>query len=466
MTRAAEYLWIQIRDHVSRFFSKEATTLLESSRIIFASYDQAMHTRQPAVVIPIDIPAPVEPNTPYRVPFNGTHLTPWNPLPAPSQGEWQALPDASAPLWYRHQAGTITPAWNLFANLFDLLTFREERESQARDCHGRFVARFSPRYREGLLEVPAFNEGAAALVAACAGLRRNGSPAFDLEDLVGPPVAVLSHDCDILAGNDIWTQLIRAHRIVQPLKRARLPRPGNLWWMISNAILPKRFYFDNVTGMINLEREFGYTSSFYLLNGSGGRYGARSGSKLLPDLIEAVPEQWDIGMHYNYDTHLHHERFQTQLDELNAIVPGGIKCGRAHYFRFDSKKSLPFLESFGIECDESAGYSDRIGYRCGIGGCFQPYDAASGKALNIYEIPAVIMDTTLVDQYGEKSLARFRYLMNHLGCIGGALSLIFHPGNFHNPELRRMLGIYHKLLIECRQLEVQSQTPLALAISA
>ena len=61
-----------------------------------------------------------------------------------------------------------------------------------------------------------------------------------------------------------------------------------------DAPTPRRFYFDNVTGMIDLERTFGFTSTFYLINGSGGRFGARSGSDILGDVAEVIPEGYAL----------------------------------------------------------------------------------------------------------------------------------------------------------------------------
>ena len=303
----------------------------------------------------------------------------------------------------------------------------------------------------------------AALVAAAVGLQRDGTVQLHLDGLLRPPVAVLSHDCDILLGNDKWTQLVRGLRVFQPLMKARLPRVGNLWWMARNAVSPRRFYFDNVTGMIDLERNFDFNSTFYLLNGSAGRYGARSGTRILPEIVRAAGKRWDVGIHYNYDTFLDHDRFGRQLNELARVIDRKITVGRAHYLRFAPEKSLPFLESFGIRCDESAGYADRIGYRCGIGVCFQAYDIASERPLDICEVPIVVMDATLQSQYPDKPWEAFGRLLEHLSRVGGALSLIFHPGQFHNPEFPSMVGLYHRILLECRRRGAVSRTALALA---
>ena len=459
----SSYLWQQIRVHTHLFFSRQAHELLDSGLVAFLPYHQAVQTTSRAVVIPTDITSDAVPKTPYKVPFNGTHITLWGRLPRPATDGWTALPNEDTPLWYLNRSGTVMPAWNVFGNLFDLLTFREERQSPRRDRHGRFIAEFSPRMESGLLEVPAFNEAVAALVAACAGLRQGSSPLFHLNELLDPPTIILSHDCDLLRGNDVWTQMVRCLRVVQPVFHARLPRPGNLWWMARNVVTPQRYYFDNVTGMIDLEWQCGFTSAFYLLNGGKGRFGARSGSGMLPEVVRAVPGDWDIGIHYNYNTYLNRERFKAQLDSLAAIAPRSCTAGRAHYLRFDAERSLPFLESFGLRCDESAGYPDRIGYRCGVGGCFQALDTTADKPLNIWEIPLTIMDGTLVSQYPGSPISAFSRLLSHLGRVGGGLSLLVHPGLFFNPEFPEMLSLYHRLLIEARQVGARSITARRLA---
>jgi hypothetical protein len=68
------------------------------------------------------------------------------------------------------------------------------------------------------------------------------------------------------------------------------------------------------------------------------------------------------------------------------------------------------------------------------------------------------MDSTLVNQYAEASMATVRRMLTHLQHVGGALSVIFHPGAFHNPEFPEMLGVYHRILVECRRVKAQSLT--------
>lgn len=455
---ATAYLRTQFVNHARIFFNPRVARLLQSEAIRFLPYAESTAVRRPQVVIPVDLPVPAIPVSPWQVEFNGTVLTLWNGIPNPDANEWKAIPNDSAPAWYRHASGTLLPAWNLFGNAFELLTFGEEQKASQRDLHGRFAAAFSPRLERGLLEVPAVNETVALLVAAVDGLRVTGQPAFTLEDQPRPPIVVLSHDCDILLGNDFWTQSVRVYRTLRPLARLRPPQLGNLWWLIRNAVTPRRSYFDNATGMVDIERCFGYTSIFYLLNGAAGRFGARNPFSVIMQLLTHIPPQWDVGMHYNYDTFLHVDRFAAQLKQLQQVTSRSIVSGRAHYLKFDPLRSFHFLQQFGIHTDESSGYADRIGFRNGIAGPFQAYDTEKQSPLDIWEVPLVMMESTLVGQYGAEAVDVVKRHMQHLSRIGGALTIVVHPGQFFNPEHRQMLGIYHELLKVFRLLGATSRT--------
>ena len=168
--------------------------------------------------------------------------------------------------------------------------------------------------------------------------------------------------------------------------------------------------------------------------------------KLLPDLIKALPAGWEVGIHYNYDTFLDEDRFRKQLNQLQTIISQRIVSGRAHYLRFDTKQSFRFLEKFGILVDESVGFFDRIGYRCGVAGCFNPYDPDRNAGHSICEIPMHVMDTALKEQCYKESMKKFDVLLSHIKNVGGALSIVFHPDTFHNPEFSNMIGLYNRIL--------------------
>jgi hypothetical protein len=438
------YLNDLIKLHVHRFFTDEARSAFESVPMRWTTLADVAHPVDQAIYIPTDVDAGTLPDDAWEVAFGKTKLIFWNKLPLPSN-EWRVL-DTNSPLWYVHQCGAVMPAWNLARTLFDLLTLKEETTDSFRDLHGRFVGKMSPRAKKGLLESPIFNDSVAAIVAACVGLRRTGLPdASLLPGLVGQIFIVLSHDLDQLRGNDIWTQAVRLSRALLP-RRGFYPAIRNLWFMLVNAVLPRRYYFDNIVGMIEIERMFGFTSSLYFLNGVGGRFGARSGSDLIPAVESLTPRGWDLGIHYNYDTHLNQKAFDAQRVELESLLGRQVVAGRAHYLRFDPSKSWHFYTTMGIQVDETLGYYDRIGYRAGIAGPFRPYDPSIGSAISLIEMPMVFMEGALVEQYPHDPAGAFEQHLRHISVVGGAISLLFHPGQFNNPEYQETLGLYHSLL--------------------
>ena len=333
------YLWLQIQQHVALFFSERASTYLKNKKPVFVPYDKATEIRDNVVVIPTNCTLPSVPDCVNKVPFNGTHLTFWNRIPMPTDSGWTAIPESN-PVWYRHDSGTLIPTWNFFGNLIKLLTLHEETANVTRDNHDRFLAAFSPRREYGLLQIPAFNEAVALLVAACSGLEETGQPYFTLKDLIRPPYVILSHDNDILFGNDFWTQSARLYRTFTPILRLKPPRLKNLWWFGYNAIAPGRYDYDNITGMIDLEQMCGFTSTFYFLNGGGGRFGARNGIRGLSSALLEIPTGWNTGIHYNYDTLLEPELLDAQIEQLTSIMGHRPISGRAHYLRFDPAKSF------------------------------------------------------------------------------------------------------------------------------
>lgn len=439
-----KYLDETIEAHVRRFFKEEAVVAFESIKLHWCSMDEASQPYMSGIYIPTDIANTSMPDNAWKVQFGNAELTFWNLLPPPST-EW-ILSNSSAPFWYVHTSGAIMPAWNLARTLFELLTLKEERNDQFRDMHGRSVGVRSDREPAGLLEAPIFNDSVAALVAACIGLKRIGAPDTSLDSrFLEPPVIVLSHDLDQLRGNDFWTQSARLIRAFNP-RNFIGPSFRIIGYTMANFIFPKRYYFDNIAGMIEIERMMGFTSSFYFLNGNGGRYGARSGSKSIPLVAANLPQGWDLGIHYNYNTHLNQSAFVAQIKDLEMLIGCRVVAGRSHYLRFDPIHSWNFYVTMGIKVDESLGYPDRIGYRSGIAGPFQPYDPETGEAMPLVEMPLVIMESALVGQYPLDPASAFERHLSHIAKVGGAISVLFHPGQFHNPEHRETLGLYRRLL--------------------
>jgi hypothetical protein len=455
-----EYMQTWVRDTLSglaRFqFTPEGIAALKAAPIRFMAVRECAATRGAAIVIPTDIASPLHPGEPWDVPFGASSLRLWNRVPPPGDG-WSAHP-ASRPAWWRHESGTLLPAWDLWGNLTGALTFREEREIPTRDGHGRFAAAFSPRDRAGLTAVPIANDANAALLDAAIAIQELSPPRLALPArLLQPPGVALSHDCDLLRGNDAVTQGIRVARIGTTLARGQVHRAArHARAVLSNVLRPRAFFSGNLRGMIALERQFGFRSVAYFLTGRGGRFGARSGDRAAIAEARALPEEWEAGVHYNYWTVGADAALQREIALISAARQSRVSAGRAHYLRFDSVTGPEFLERNGIRYDESIGWADRLGYRAGIAGPFRPWDAARRAPFRLVEMPLACMESTLLERGGP---AAFDALFQHLRSIGGIVSVLFHPGQFHNPEFPGYRGLYESVLSRVYSTKGRSWTP-------
>jgi hypothetical protein len=377
-------------------------------------------------------------STPWDVEFDSSTLTLWGRLPCPD-GWSEKSPDC---LWFSNSNGVYLAAWDIAGILFNLLTLAEELSCNERDRHGRFIGQMSERESSGLLTVPIFNNAAAVIVQRCVLNFHAGVP---FSKLVKPLRICLSHDLDQLRGNDFWTQLSNVVKLIRPVVSFKLPNAYYLRMLIRGYLTPRVDYMDHLLSMAKVEKEFGFKSIMYVLNGWKGRFGARTSSKFISKYLSEIPSECRIGIHYNYNTHLDKSAFLHQKKELEKMVGYPIRSGRAHYLRMDSHCSFKFWSENGIKYDETLGFPDVIGYRAGIAGPFKPFDRARQKELPITSLPLIAMDSCVLDLDSFPGLQDFERIVSQLSIVGGTFSLLFHPGQCVDSDIyRRLLDIFHK----------------------
>lgn len=444
-------------NHVQHYLSSEAIAWCRKHPIRYGPLHELDPTR-PGLFVPIDVPLTHDFGRVRRLPYNGTQLTVWETLP-PLGDQWAPWPTPDRPLGYCSANGAMVLSWNVFALCMYLLKLGEE-EDGPRDEMLRSVAASSPRARAGLLDVPAVNEAFAALALVLGVVVTGQEPEAAVSRMAPRLEVCLSHDLDQLRGNDRWTQAVRAFRLVEQAKAASLPDGRALWWIARNQVRPWTYYLGNVIGMLELEAMLGFRSTLYFLNGAGGRFGARSGDaaikRLLTEIPPALRENVDFGVHYNFDTLDDPRALDAQIAQLSGLIGERPAAGRAHYLRYSGPRSSATWVSSGIRVDETFGYPDAVGFRSGIAG---PYLLHMEGAPPLIESPLAVMDGPLLAGTDRSAAVdRFAGLLDHVGRVGGLLSLLFHPGVFDNPEYANARFVYRLLLESARRAGAQSVT--------
>lgn len=341
-------------------------------------------------------------------------------------------------LW-RTPAGALMPAFDMVGAIAHLLGFGDEANTAARDRHGRLPPEASLLGRAGLLHVPVVNVWLFALLAAAKGAAAHGAP-LDPSAHVLAPVLLLSHDCDQLSGNDLYTQLSRASRFAAPLRRLRAPAWRQLAHIAVNARHPRRYFFDDARAMLSSERAHGVRSAFYFLTGARGRYGARSSDALIREFAALIPEDCEIGIHYNYRTSRDAAALAAQKSAIEGATGRRVRSGRAHYLALNPPADFAVLAATGIENDETLGFAGANGFRLGYAGA---YRVAGASESELVEIPLQFMDTNMTPT----ALANEVFPMAQaVERVGGAVTVLFHPGSYDNPESPELRDVYDMCL--------------------
>ena len=113
-------------------------------------------------------------------------------------------------------------------------------------------------------------------------------------------------------------------------------------------------------------------------------------------LAKARNKSYNIGYHPSYDAFDDKSLFEQEYNTLNSLNQEKILDVRTHYLRLDIQKTFELFEEFGLEYDSTLGYSDDIGFRCGTGFEYYPYNFKEERAWKFKEIPLVFMDSSLI----------------------------------------------------------------------
>lgn len=413
-----------------------------------------------SIRIPIDVEVtPLEQGW-WSLEFGATHLHCYSRLPCPPG--WEGLPNSDTPAWWVSPTGSLTPAWNIWAIVRGLYLFDEQKQSTVRDAHGRFPIEASPRFIAGLTHVPFINDILALIMDAALYFKDDNHLILSgISEIVLPPAVVLSHDLDNLTGNSFWTQVGRLARFVRAILRVELSAFSQLHFIVQNLLFPKRYYFDDQIAMWCQQQRYGFASISYILNGAGGRLGARTPFHLSKSLVDQAPPEMEIGIHYNYGALDRPGGLVDQKAQIDSILPKPCTSGRAHYLKFDPEVDFPKLIDSGVTVDESVGWPYQNSYYCGIAGPFNPICAKTGEFLEILELPMMFMDHDLPRE--DETPNCFSKMLHHITQVGGCLSILVHPGASNNPERPDMEMVYERTLANLSTQNARSITPQKLA---
>lgn len=190
----------------------------------------------------------------------------------------------------------------------------------------------------------------------------------------------------------------------------------------------------------------------YFMAGGSTRYDLfdRHYAIQLPRIAQMALERgYRIGLHPSYQSAQQQELIQVEREKLEQITGEKVILSRQHFLRFIPGITGKHLEKSGIQQDSSMGYTRRIGFRCGTGFAYRPYDFENKRACSYLEQPLVVMDSALIHEVGDRMEAFESSLKEFVDQHRELTSICF---NFHNSTFddtlfhrKSLKGIYERL---------------------
>lgn len=215
----------------------------------------------------------------------------------------------------------------------------------------------------------------------------------------------LTHDIDIIKKNHLSTL-----RYLSMLGYQYLSGKNN---GVKNRIkkyLRNRSDFNQVTNIIDKEKEAGFNSTFFVHSktdclpfsrrfttiGIDPLYRIGNNDQFVKIFQECMERGSEIGLHASYFAANNFEVLNSELKSLAIYSGHNILSNRNHFLNFSLQKTPDVLDKAGIKCDASFYYNNIGGFlRHKTCSPFYLFSHLAGKTLEVVEFPTVIMDSTL-----------------------------------------------------------------------
>lgn len=349
---------------------------------------------------------------------------------------------------YEEAARLLHIPFDLVTLPFLLLSKSDERDGSPRDQHGRFQFAYSMAKAFDFVDVPLVD--VYALMLRQWVLQYVEVP-FRWEKRV--PKIVPTHDIDLAC---------RFHSSVQAFKSI-FGRDLILERSLQNAIVSCREYKDwkrntendpyllAIHDLKNLALDNEKNAVFFFKAQQQGEHDATySISDPVVQLIirQLLDSDMIVGLHGSYDSLDDVETLYVEKKRLEAITGVPVDCGRQHYLRFNSERSLTvrMWQQVGIGHDYTLGYAERPGFRCGTCHPYPLYDLENDCPTCLIEHPLIVMDGTLIDYMKldvEDGVAVMRKLQRRCAMAEGDFVFLWH-----NHTTRRGFRPYYEQCVK------------------
>ena len=345
---------------------------------------------------------------------------------------------------YEFDAGTLSFKHDLLKSAFYLLSGFQEYRSTEKDTLGRFPYKASIQHELNIIDRPIVNEYFMVILEAISIFCKYHKIEFNRKNMFEKAALYLTHDVDRI---DKYT----FHTVKGALKKRQLAKTFAWFFKWINPLYTRnpKWTFEYLD---RTERERGLRSCYYFLN-KGVKHQDSYYSfedKRIKELIWKLEDSGHaIGIHGGVLSSSKPEKMNKDIISLNKITRKAVKGNRQHRLIFDLPETMCHLETCGIKHDSSLGFAPREGFRNSFCHPFKLYDFEHDRMIDVWEIPLIVMDTTLFNyrrlDYAQAYEVTLK-LKNTILRYRGVFTLLFHQDFLDEEEHPGIKRLYEKIL--------------------
>lgn len=347
------------------------------------------------------------------------------------------------PIYFSAESGADSRGkihYDLWLNVFLLLSGIQEICNSERDHYGRFTATQSLQYRDDFILVPAVNIHFEQLA------KQLTARGIKCEKKQFDQPVVFTHDIDHVRSG--WFQ---AFKLAQKQKT-----PKNLL-RAAKMVFVKLFglgdpHFSALRAMLALDLELNTKAISFLMTTKS----KENADYYLEKLLRKVDfNQVSVGVHLGFNTSQSQANSEQEQIEFERLLGKPADKTRQHFLKFEITETPAIHEAIGIKEDYSLGFADAMGFR---NSCCTPFNLflfEENRGSTVLEIPQFFMDGTLItyEQNASEEARQVVYreieqLLLNFNC---SFSVLFHNTCFNEDMHPGFSKLYSEIALLSRQ---------------
>ncbi len=345
---------------------------------------------------------------------------------------------------YTFNKGTLEFHHDILKSAFYLLSGYQEYASCKKDKLGRFPYDESIQYKLGFLHKPIVNYFFEWIGKGIEEYCLYHKLPFKKKELFKNFGFFLTHDIDRIDKYNF-------HLTKNKLKNKKLKEFFHYALKFLNPFDHDNPYW-SFDYLLELNKKYDMTSTYFFLNrgvrhiDSYYHYSMKRISKLIKRLEE---NNCEIGLHGTVKSADDSQVMQKNLDELNKVSKKPVIGNRQHRLSYIHPLTIKLLGERAIKYDSTLGFAGHEGFRNSYCLPFHLYDFENDEMLPLWEIPLIVMDSTIFDYRKlsyKKAHQSIKNILGEINRFNGIFTLLWHNSYCDKEARPGICGFYDSIL--------------------